>query len=195
MTQEQEKLYEFLDQLKAWQQQLSDDAKENEKHAKTLKIKDRKKTYRYVSELESQAYAISQVYAEFEEKFDLGFKEVETSKVESKTLPGVFYDVIKLERLNGETKFRLKLNGEYCCQPSSGVCGIGVLKFTPGSNVDLLVGIADCDKDNIAIVENSMRAAGFEGDYKKTFRSCKIDKDVQGVSVDAGEITSFRPIK
>lgn len=149
MTQEQEKLYEFLDQLKAWQQQLSDDAKENKKHAKTLKKKDRKFTHRYVAELESQAYVISQAYAEFEAKFDLGFKEVETSKVESDKLPGVFYDVIKLENTRGETKFKLKVKGEYCCHPNKEFSKTGVLNFEQKGKIENLIEIADCDKGNL----------------------------------------------
>ena len=103
MTDETKKLYEFLDQLKNWHENLKSEVEETKALARAAeKKKHRKRFWRMVLEKDSEAYAINQVFHEFEEKFDLGFKEVETSKVESDTLPGVFYDVIKMENASTE---------------------------------------------------------------------------------------------
>jgi hypothetical protein len=177
MTQEQEKLYEFLDQLKSWHENLESAAKEFEASARLIeKKKGRKAGFRQAVEKYSEAYAIKQVFYKFEDKFDLGFKEVSTSKVESGTLPGVFYDVITLQNLRGETKFQLKLKGEFCCHPNKEFSETGILSFEQKGKIKNLVEIADCDPLNINLVGNAMRAAGFDGDFEKPFRSCGVDK-------------------
>ena len=93
----------------------------------------------------SECYAINEVYREFEYKFDLGFKEVETRKEESDTLPGVFYDVIKMENARGEVKFQLKLNGEYCCHPNKEFCNTGLLKFVHTGDADKFMQIVNIE--------------------------------------------------
>ena len=139
MTDETKKLYEFLDQLKAWHENLRSEVEETKALARAAeKKKHRKRFWRMVLEKDSEAYAINQVFHEFQDKFDLGFKEVETSKVESDTLPGVFYDVIRLENARGEVKFQLKLNGEYCCHPNKDFGETGILNFDEKNTIKLM---------------------------------------------------------
>ena len=139
MTQEQEKLYEFLYQLKVWHENLKSEVEEVKALARAAeKKKHRKRFWRMVLEKDSEAYAINQVYREFQDKFDLGFKEVETRKEESDTLPGVFYDVIRLENARGEVKFQLKLNGEYCCHPNKDFGETGILNFDEKNTIKLM---------------------------------------------------------
>jgi ribosomal protein L20A (L18A) len=170
MTDETKKLYEFLDQLKNWHEQLESEAKEYEATARlTVKKKRRKNTFRLAAEKYSECYAINEVYREFEYKFDLGFKEVKTHKEESKTMPGVFYDVIRLENARGEVKFQLKLNGWFCCAPNEDFCKTGILNFDEKSN-----------QESVQVVEPIMRTAGFGGDFRKPFRSCTVEKVKDG---------------